>query len=76
MHVIKLEGSVELAPVLGLAPFIVDLVETGDTLRANNLAIIEKLADIEVHLVANPSYYKLHYQSINRVTTMLKEGAG
>ncbi len=73
VQVIKLEGSVELAPVLGLAPFIVDLVETGETLRANSLEVIEKLGDVTVHLVANPSYYKLNYQSINRIAELLKE---
>ncbi len=74
VQIIRLEGSVELAPVLGLAPLIVDLVETGETLKANNLQVIEKLQEIEVHLIANPSYYKLHYQSINRITELLKEG--
>lgn len=64
VEVIKLAGSVELAPVLGLAPYIVDLVETGSTLRANNLAVVEELATIRVYLIANPGYYKFHHKRI------------
>lgn len=73
VEIIKLNGSVELAPVLGLTPYIVDLVETGNTLKANNLEVLEKLEDIKVHLIANPAYYKLHYKSINKIVSLLKE---
>ena len=65
VEIIKLNGSVELAPLLGLAPYIVDIVETGTTLRANGLEIIEELQDISVFLVANPSYYKLNFRRID-----------
>jgi ATP phosphoribosyltransferase len=74
VQVIKLNGSVELGPVLGLAPYIVDLVETGNTLRANNLEVIKKLADIKVHLVVNPAYYKLNYKRINKFVEDIKKG--
>ncbi len=73
VEIIKLNGSVELAPVLGLTPYIVDLVETGNTLKANNLEVLEKLEDIKVHLIANPAYYKLHYKSIKKIVSLLKE---
>lgn len=73
VEIIKLNGSVELAPVLGLTPYIVDLVETGNTLKANNLEVLEKLKDIKVHLVANPAYYKLHYKSIKKIVSILKD---
>ncbi len=73
VEIVKLNGSVELAPVLGLTPYIVDLVETGNTLEANNLEVLEKLEDIKVHLVANPAYYKLHYKSIKKIVSILKE---
>lgn len=73
VEIIKLNGSVELAPVLGLTPYIVDLVETGNTLKANNLEVLEKLEDIKVHLIANPAYYKLHYKSIKKLVTILKK---
>jgi len=76
VKIIKLGGSVELAPVLGLAPFIVDLVETGETLKANNLEIIEVLKNIGVHLIANPAYYKLHYKRIDEIVDIFKGGKG
>lgn len=65
VELIKLNGSVELAPILGLAPYIVDLVETGSTLKANGLVVLEELRKIEVHLVANPAYYKIHFRRIH-----------
>ena len=68
VEIIKLNGSVELAPVLGLAPYIVDLVETGTTLKANNLEVYQELAKIKVYLIANPAYYKLYYRQINAFT--------
>ncbi|MEW5814210.1 MAG: ATP phosphoribosyltransferase, partial [Spirochaetota bacterium] len=74
VQIIKLNGSVELAPVLGLAPYIVDLVETGNTLKANNLAVIDKLEDIKVSLIANPAYYKLNYKRINSIIERLQDG--
>lgn len=69
----KLNGSVELAPILGLAPYIVDLVETGNTLRANNLDVFEELKKINVYFIANPAYYKIHYKQIQKVMSRLKE---
>ena len=74
VKLIRLNGSVELAPILGLAPYIVDLVETGGTLKANNLEVVQELAPIQVHLVANPSYYKLHYQAIDRLVATIRAG--
>ncbi len=74
VRIIKLNGSVELAPILGLAPYIVDLVETGNTLKANKLEIVEKLGDIDVHLIANPSYYKLRYRAIRKLVEKLTGG--
>ncbi|MFO8065048.1 MAG: ATP phosphoribosyltransferase [Spirochaetota bacterium] len=65
VEVIKLNGSVELAPVLGLAPYIVDLVETGSTLKANDLVVTQELERIGVFLIANPAYYKFHYRRVN-----------
>lgn len=73
VEIIKLNGSVELAPVLGLTRYIVDLVETGNTLLANNLEIYEKLENIQVHLIVNPSYYKLNYTAINNFVKRIGE---
>lgn len=74
VEVIKLNGSVELGPVLGLTPYIVDLVETGNTLKANNLEVIRELEDIQVHLIVNPAYYKLNYKRINKFVDDIKTG--
>lgn len=74
VKLIRLNGSVELAPILGLAPYIVDLVETGSTLKANNLEVVQELAPIQVHLVANPSYYKLNYQAVDQLVTTIRQG--
>ena len=73
VEIVKLNGSVELAPVLGLTRYIVDLVETGNTLKANNLEVFEKLEDIKVHLIVNPSYYKLNYKAINAFVEKIKQ---
>lgn len=73
VSVIRLNGSVELAPVLGLAPYIVDLVETGSTLKAHNLEVKEVLGETEVKLVANPAFYKYHYQKIDTFVEKLRK---
>jgi ATP phosphoribosyltransferase len=73
VKIIRLDGSVELAPVLGLAPYIVDLVETGSTLRANGLEVLETLKTIGVNLFANTAYFKLRYQEIGRLVDILKD---
>ena len=61
MHVdvIKLYGSMELAPLAGLADAIVDLVSSGNTLKANDLVIVEEIAPISARLIANPAALKL-----------------
>ena len=53
VRIIKIEGSVELAPLVGLADGIVDIVETGSTLKANGLEVIEWVTDISARLIAN-----------------------
>jgi ATP phosphoribosyltransferase len=62
MHVdlIKLYGSMELGPLVGLADAIVDLVSTGGTLRANNLKAVEEVADISSRLIVNQASFKLN----------------
>lgn len=72
VKIVRLDGSVELAPVLGLAPFIVDLVETGSTLKANGLEVLENLKTITVNLFANPAYFKLYYEEISELVDILK----
>ncbi len=57
VEVIKLYGSIELAPLVGLADAIVDIVETGNTMRENGLKIAEDIMDSSAHLIANPNSY-------------------
>jgi ATP phosphoribosyltransferase len=72
VELIKLGGSVELAPVLGLTPLIVDLVETGNTLKAHDLAVFDVLTEIKVKLVVNPSYYKINFNKIAEFVDIIK----
>jgi ATP phosphoribosyltransferase len=66
MHVdlIKLYGSMELAPLVGLADAIVDLVSTGSTLKANNLVAVEDIMPVSSHLVVNQAALKLKRELI------------
>lgn len=66
MHVdlIKLYGSMELAPLVGLADAIVDLVSTGSTLKANNLRAVEEIMPISARLIVNQAALKLKYRAI------------
>lgn len=65
VDIIKIEGSVELAPILSLADAIVDIVETGATLRANGLIPIETVADVSARLIVNTASMKLYKTQIN-----------
>ena len=64
VSIIKIEGSVELAPLLDLADGIVDIVETGDTLRANGLVPIETVEQVSARLIVNTSSMKLYKDQI------------
>ena len=75
VKIVRLGGSVELAPALGLAPYIVDLVETGGTLKANGLEVVTEMEKIKVRLVANPAYFKLNYREIAELTDIMKKDA-
>ena len=65
VNIIKIEGSVELAPIVGLADAIVDIVETGATLKANGLEVIEDVAPISARLIVNTASMKLYQKEIN-----------
>ena len=69
MHVdlIKLYGSMELAPLVGLADAIVDLVSTGNTLRANHLVEVERIMDISSRLIVNQAALKLKQEPIRNI---------
>ena len=64
VSVIKIEGSVELAPLVGLANGIVDIVQTGTTLKENGLKPIETVADVSARLIGNTASMKLHQKEI------------
>lgn len=64
VSVIKIEGSVELAPLLGLSDAIVDIVETGSTLKANGLEVIEEICQLSARLIVNTAAMKLHRSEI------------
>lgn len=72
VKIIKLSGSVELGPILGLSDFILDLVETGKTLQENNLSIIEEVGKTKVEIIANPSSFKLNYKKIEMIIDKIR----
>lgn len=79
-EIIPLHGSIEVAPSLGLADAIVDITETGETLRANGLVIEEEVLDVSARLVVNRVAMKLHAERLRRLIQALGEavakGAG
>ncbi|UOO37728.1 ATP phosphoribosyltransferase [Oscillospiraceae bacterium CM] len=78
IDIIKLNGSIELAPILGLSDVIVDIVETGTTLRENDLGVIETIVPVSARLVANKASYRFKHEKLrtlcDRVSDMIKEG--
>ena len=73
IDIIKLEGSVELAPLVGLSDVIVDIVETGTTLRENNLEVKTKFLPISARLIANKSAYNFKREQIEKIVASIKE---
>jgi ATP phosphoribosyltransferase len=71
VEIVKVAGSAEVAPLVGLADWIVDLVATGSTLRANGLAVVEEIASSTARLVANPASYQLRRHEIAPVVERL-----
>jgi len=72
VEIIQLSGSVELAPALGLADMIVDLVETGVTLRENGLTVVEEIAESTGRLVVNRASYQLKAEEVARLVRALE----
>ena len=73
VEVVKIEGSVELAPILGLSDAIVDIVETGSTLKANGLEVYEDVAPISARFIANISSIKMKKAEFDKLTSGLKK---
>ncbi|KUO71122.1 MAG: hypothetical protein APF77_23720 [Clostridia bacterium BRH_c25] len=69
VEIIKLDGSIELAPIVGLSDAIVDIVESGRTLKENGLIVYEDICDITARMVVNKVSYKLKNKSINNFVT-------
>lgn len=73
IDIIKLNGSIELAPILGLSDVIVDIVETGTTLKENGLEVFETVQESSARLIANKSSYQFKKEEIERAVRRLKE---
>ena len=71
IDIIHLNGSIELAPILGLSDVIVDIVETGTTLRENNLEVVENIVPISARLIANKSGFQFKNAMIEKVLQSL-----
>jgi len=71
IEIIKLNGSIELAPILGLSDVIVDIVESGKTLRENNLQVLTEIVPISARFIANKAAYKFKNTEIEPMLTKL-----
>ncbi|KAI4447141.1 ATP phosphoribosyltransferase [Eubacterium plexicaudatum ASF492] len=73
VEIIKLNGSIELAPIVGLSEVIVDIVETGSTLRENGLEVLEEVCPLSARMVVNPVSMKMENERITRLIALLKQ---
>lgn len=72
IDIIHLNGSIEIAPILGLSDVIVDIVETGTTLKENNLEVVEKIFPVSARLIANKSSFKFKTAMIENIVKHLE----
>ena len=70
VEIVKLNGSVELAPIVGLSEVIVDIVETGSTLRENGLEVLEEICDLSARVVVNEASMKMQRE---RITDLIRD---
>lgn len=73
VEIIKLNGSIELAPLVGLAEVIVDIVETGSTLKENDLEVLEEVCPLSARMIVNPVSMRLENDRIKELITRLRE---
>ncbi|MFA9375674.1 MAG: ATP phosphoribosyltransferase [Lachnotalea sp.] len=73
VEIIKLNGSIELAPIVGLSEVIVDIVETGSTLRENGLDVLEEICPLSARMVVNQVSMKMENERITKIITDLKK---
>ena len=72
MEIVKLNGSIELAPIVGLSEVIVDIVETGTTLRENGLEVLEEVCPLSARVVVNQVSMRMENERITKILTDLK----
>ena len=72
VEIIKIEGSVELAPILGISEGIVDIMETGTTLKENGLVVVDEVCDISSRIIVNKSSFKLKRNEINEIIDRIR----
>ena len=72
VEIIKLNGSIELAPIVGLSEVIVDIVETGSTLRENGLTVLEEVCPISARMIVNPVSMRMDSDRIRDLITRLR----
>jgi len=73
VEIIKLNGSIELAPIVGLSEVIVDIVETGSTLRENGLDVLEEICNLSARMVVNEVSMKMEHERITKIIKALQE---
>ncbi len=73
IDIIHLNGSIEIAPILGLSDVIVDIVETGTTLKENNLEVMETIVPISARLIANKASFKFKTEQIEKILESMRE---
>ncbi len=72
VEIIKLYGSMELAPLVGMADVIVDIMETGSTLKANGLLVLDEIADVSARLIVNKASMKMKHDTIHALIANIK----
>lgn len=73
VEIVKLNGSIELAPIVGLSEVIVDIVETGSTLKENGLVVLEEICPLSARMVVNEVSMKMEHERITTIIKNLKE---
>lgn len=73
VEIIKLNGSIELAPIVGLSEVIVDIVETGSTLKENGLAVLEEVCPLSARMIVNPVSMRMENERIKTILVKLRE---
>ena len=72
IKIIKLNGSIELAPLMGLSDVIVDIVETGDTLKANGLQVLEEICEVSSYIISNEVSYRFKKENIEKAVSAIE----